>query len=59
MGDISNEDKLESVKSLLSTMNKLENALSQMDSKGGKYDLGTETTQSCLHRISYIGKLVE
>ncbi|MCM3714752.1 hypothetical protein M3202_11750 [Alkalihalobacillus oceani] len=39
MENIFNEDKLESVKSLLSTRNKLENAMSQMTQKGANTTL--------------------
>ncbi|MET3506106.1 hypothetical protein ABMB67_002196 [Halalkalibacter oceani] len=39
MDNASNEDKLESVKSLLSTRNKLENDMSQMTQKGANTTL--------------------
>lgn len=39
MENVSNEDKLEAIKSLQSTINKLENALSQMTQKGANTTL--------------------
>lgn len=39
MEDVSNSDKMESIKSLQSTINKLENALSQMANKGANTTL--------------------
>ncbi|WP_373232139.1 hypothetical protein [Cohnella sp.] len=50
MGDVSNLSKIESIKSMKSTINKLENALSQMTNNGAN----TTLVKKRLHAV-YIG----
>ena len=58
MENVSNVQKEESIKSLQSTIRKLESAFSQMTQKGSNTTL-VKTPQSSLHRLSNVRKCLE
>ncbi|QEQ17553.1 hypothetical protein F0362_13295 [Bacillus sp. BS98] len=57
MENVSNLDKSESIKSLQSTIRKLENALSQMTQKDANTTLVKKRLCLCIRKFSWLGSV--